>query len=357
MPPSTGHASATPDAPGSAETGFSFLVDLADMPASWWSAAENVDATRGRVFRDDGSTELAVDWIDYDHSANTGWIRFNDDAAASPRTYRIYPPVSGNATVAASATFGSDNAYDGSVAAYYPLDGDAVDRTSNSFDGTEEGAPTSGAAQVGDGYTFDGSTDAIDLGTRAWGLTTGYSLAAWVKTNSLAANSQIIAADKSLFPQNRNFQFRMTASGAVEFIRFDSGNAVVTQFNTSSTYDDNAWHFIVARFFGTGSEIRVDGAQDGSDSVSTNNNDSNIYTHMAARDSDDDGAADVEWLTGSIDEVHIHTDGRSADWWDYEYAQSNDNTLFWNGWTWNAPGGGAADDGAVMRRRYMMGAA
>ena len=41
------------------------------MPASFWSEVDTADGTKGRV-TDESNSELAVDWIGFDNSAETG---------------------------------------------------------------------------------------------------------------------------------------------------------------------------------------------------------------------------------------------------------------------------------------------
>ena len=61
--PSSGYGIATISNPDSALTDFTLMIDLSRMSASWWADAEDTDATRGRASKNDGTTELATDWI------------------------------------------------------------------------------------------------------------------------------------------------------------------------------------------------------------------------------------------------------------------------------------------------------
>src|SRR6056297_1214654 len=131
------HALATVTNPTSALTDFTLIVDLSTMPASWWSAVSTSDGTRGRVYKGDGTTRLACDWIDFDDTAETGLLRVLwSGTLASTGTQELWiePPVSGNDAVAADNTYGSDNAYDDDWEGYWP-DGGGSDRTENNNDG------------------------------------------------------------------------------------------------------------------------------------------------------------------------------------------------------------------------------
>src|SRR6056297_3267170 len=157
------HALATVTNPGSAQTDFTLIVDLADMPANWWSAVTSSDGTRGRVYKGDGSTRLAADWIDFDDTAETGLLRVLwSGTLASTGTQQLWiePPVSGNDAVAADNTYGSDNAYDDDWEGYYPFF-DLNDRTSNGRDLTahDDAAVETGSGPYGGQLDVDGTDD------------------------------------------------------------------------------------------------------------------------------------------------------------------------------------------------------
>jgi len=145
MPPSTTYDTATVLNPTSALTDFTLMVDLSRMSSAWWSAAESIDATNGRAAKDDG-TELACDWIDYTHGSpvGSGWLRVKWSgtlATSGTQVLRIYPPVTGNGTVAAGDALGSNNAYASDCTVHAPLNGNLTDRSGNGRDGVVSGSP------------------------------------------------------------------------------------------------------------------------------------------------------------------------------------------------------------------------
>lgn len=330
--PSTGYASATPDAPGNdGETGFTFIVDLSDMPASWWSTAENTDATRGRVYRNDGTTELAVDWIDYDDSTETGYVRFKDDMALSPTTYRIYPPVSGNSTVAASATYGSDNAYDSNWEGYWP-NGGGDDRTSNGNDGTANGGVTVGgvAGQTGDATDFDGTGDYIALsGGGSLDIGTSITVIAWADPDTVATNKYIFGAHNPGSPFNG---YALDCSSSTNF-RFWNGVGWGSS-NASSLTAAGGWFHVAATNNNTTTTFYSNGSAAGTASQA----DPGVYAGAKAIAARGDGA---NLFDGKLCHVQVHSTDRTAEWIDEEYKATNDNTAYWSddassGWTWTA---------------------
>ena len=159
--PETGYDLATITNPSGALTDFVLLVDLSRMSATF-KAAWNTSANGyGRAAKADG-TELACDWINLNHTAKTGLLRVKWTgtlASSGTQQIRIYPPSTDNAQYAHDDTYGSDNAYTNTIC-YYPLDGDATERSGNGHEMTISGA-VNVPALVGSGYDFDGIDDYI----------------------------------------------------------------------------------------------------------------------------------------------------------------------------------------------------
>lgn len=341
--PSTGYATATPDAPSNdGETGFTFIVDLSDMPTSWWSTAENTDATRGRVYRNDGTTELACDWIDYSDATETGFVRFKDDMAASPTTYRIYPPVSGNATVAASATYGSDNAYDANWLGYY-TDAASTDRTSNGADLTGTSITAGDATgQIGDATSYAGSPDRADQ-TASVNADEPFTLMAWIKPTAnnvpLSAGNQSTSSYHAITMNSNNLR-------ATTFDGTSTGNAGATL----DVVTDGNWHHGAAVFSADDKRsIIVDGTTKGTNTTSLTVTGIDRLTVGVTGDS-----TPASYFSGDIDEVQYHGVARSDEWIGEEYLQTNDNSAYWNGWTWNA-GSGSSIAPLIHYYRQQMG--
>lgn len=112
--PATTYDTATLVNPSSSLTDFALVVDLSRMSAAWWAAVDTTDGTKGRAAKDSGPTELACDWLDFDSVNETGWLRVKWSgtlASSGTQTLRVYPPQAANASVSASDTYGSNNAY------------------------------------------------------------------------------------------------------------------------------------------------------------------------------------------------------------------------------------------------------
>lgn len=346
--PATGYDTATVTNPSSALTDFTLMVDLSRMSSSWWAAVDTSDGTKGRAAIDSSETELATDWIDFDDSGETGWLRVKWSgtlASSGTQVLRIYPPQTANSSYAAGDTYGSDNAYDSDWLIYWTLDvGPANDRTGNGNDGTATGTFSDVTGQVDGAKAVTGSQRIAS--PEVTGFASGYTLMCWGKTTASAVGSLISSDDNVGGVGNRRWQFRFDSSGKIGFIRFDSSPSVVTNILSSGAENDGNWHHLAARFdSASGSDIFVDGSIDGSDSVTTANNNVSENIWACARKNTFD-----DTLSGSLDDVQVHTAPRSDAWVGSERSQTNDNAAFWGTWTWNDPASGNA---LLLRRRRM----
>lgn len=321
--PTTGYATATVTNPSSALTDFTLMVDLSRMPASWWAAVDTADGTKGRAATA-GGTELACDWIAFDNSGETGWLRVlwtGSLASSGTQVLRIYPPVAANASVAAGATYGQYAAYDASWPNYYP-DGGGTNRKTGTASTALGGVTVGGATgKTGAGTTFDGSNDGVNIGASV-GNDTTITLSAWVKTST--GNTSIIAKrDGTTY----GWQWLLGSTGKPS--TNTPGNLGVSA-NTAVT--DNAWHHVVMTTSGGVVTFYLDGNSDGSGNFTPT--DQTMDVCLGARWNVAPTVAAV--FAGILDDCQLHTAPRSAAWIAEEYAQTNDQAAFWGTWGWTA---------------------
>lgn len=330
------HALATVTNPSVSLTDFTLLIDLATMPASWWSTVDTSDGTKGRVYKGDGETELASDWINFDDDAETGLLRVKwSDTLATSGTQQVWiePPVSANASYAADDTYGSDNAYDGSWALYLPFEeasGIVYDRTGNSNDGTAAGTPGYGATgKVGAGIDFEhDDSDAFSVADSASMNVNGdITILAWVNPEAFTESLGHIVGGYSWGGGYAGYAFVIDNTGHITVWNGSGWQSAAGQITTGSL------QHIGYTNDGATNRYYISGAEDSTDSAGNPNS----YAGVRYIAADANGTQEYD---GILDEVQIHSAARSAAWIASEYAQSNNNETFWGEWGWVPASGG-----------------
>jgi hypothetical protein len=141
---------------------------------------------------------------------------------------------------------------------------------------------TYGTGKINNGLITNAPTSTSTLASAAvtLGLSTAYSWSVWVKCTG-TGNFQIMNKDNP-GASKRDYQIKID-NGKAGFIRFNTSNSVITNITGATSVNDGNWHHIVYVFNGAaGSRIYVDGntTPDASDSVTTNNNNSDAVTGM-----------------------------------------------------------------------------
>jgi hypothetical protein len=343
--PATTYDTATASNPSSALTDFTLMVDLSRMSSAWWSAVDTSDGTKGRAAKNDG-TELAVDWLDFDDSAETGWARVKwtgSLASSGTQIVRIYPPVSGNASVAASGTYGSDNAYNSDMLAYYP-DGGGTDRTSNGLDLTGAGGVDFGGAtgKVGAATDYDGSGD--EASTTASAIlnlpaTHDFALVFWANPDEVSSTAESIGWDGSDDLYLYVNDDVLGTGGARVFWR-DIGGSVISENGTDQTGNWGQYAFVSRA--ADDHEMYHNTASAGTSSGTGTTGPFSSFGVSPGSPS----------YNGQMDELMLLSAAPSSAWLSHEYDQTNDNATFWGTWT-NVP----VASGGNRRRRLILGAA
>ncbi len=342
MAPATGYGTATITNPSGALTDFSLMIDLSTMHADWWTEQNDADGTKGRAYKNDGTTELAVDWIDFNGAGETGWLRVKWSgtlASSGTQIIRIYPPHSGNASVAAGDAFGSDNAYDASWMLYLPPAG-GNDRTSNANNGTASGGVSVGGSSgpFGPATTFDGDDDLItvtddptlDVGTG------DFSLFVWAETVAGTAGG-LIEKGGAFVSVPGYVLYNTTPTGG--FTRtWDNPDDIFISFAVSQ----DTWTHIAMTCDRDGNQQNyIDGSAGNSGNMSAVDTLDNAIDFLI-------GKYDLGFWEGDMGEVQLHKTLRSAAWVGEEHAQTDDQSAFWGTWGWTAAAGGGI---VILRRR------
>ena len=339
--PTTTYDIATATNPSSALTDFTFIVDLSTMSAAWWAEVDTSDGTKGRASKSDGTTELACDWIDFDSTAETGFLRVKWSgslASTGTQVIRIYPPVAANVSVAAADTYGSNNAYDAGWEGYYPVYGDSSTTLSDRTSHGEDGTLTTGVSFSGDKLVFASSNSGVKL-MSSKPLDGGSAF-----TIIVTANATNVDADRGLFYTDRH------ASGEPLLLWLDNaGTDHVAAWITAGSSTGGLYagavvaaetEYDIALTWSQANDVSrmyIDGIQDTTGSFP------NTSTTAALNASDSANytiGSSLKKFLGTMCNIQVHSVERSAAWVAEEYSQTSDNATFWGTWTWTAGTGG-----------------
>lgn len=337
--PTTGYATATPDNPTAALTDFTLLVDLSTMPASWWAEVDTTDPTKGRAAIDSSEVELACDWIDFDDTGETGWLRVKWTgtlATSGTQTIRIYPPVAANASVSAGDTYGRYAAYDSSWTGYWPMH-DGNDRTASGNNLTATGVSLGNATLIGGATDFELSSSHYCTHGNDSGGATAITMMSWFNAETITgtgANSQDIYSEN--YDAN-SFKLRQYIDGSKYCAQWRDGTPGTTATLTGGTTLSTGVAYHGAAVFDSAADSHASYLNGSLDGTSTTVVGALTVSHggsfLGAQ------RAILRFFDGIIDEVQIHAAARSAEWIAQEYLQTNDQASFWSTWTWNAGGG------------------
>lgn len=345
--PNTTYDTATILNPSSDLTDFTLLIDLSRMSSEWWAAVNTSDATKGRAAKND-MTELATDWIDFDDTGETGWLRVKWSGTLSSsgtQILRVYPPVSTNSSYSSSDTYGSDNAYSSNFLIYYP-DAGGGDRTANGNDALSYvGGITAGgtAGKTGSATEWDGSDDSIYIPKLLSGATavtimvwinvqtTGDSGILWVGTHA-GGRPFGFWHDYEPHPTNDRLAYLITNSLGTQT---GPGTTLYSNGNVSR----NVWNHVCITFNASDSpspsvRLYINGAHDKTDFHSS------AITEIATTTLDH-GLGSVgpsgNLMDGSMCEFFLSSSPIHDDYINLEYEQGNDQSNFWGTWANNPP--------------------
>lgn len=196
---------------------------------------------------------------------------------------------------------------------YYKFEGNVNDSSGQGNNATGTSLSYTSAGWYASGGTFNGSTTLVNMPSTNYSIATGYTITAWIKTNTSRVSSmQIVCKDKVNYgaANRRDFQFRVDGTGApgvagkVRFARFSNNTTLVSNFASTGTVNTGNWVHVAAVFDNAvGSKIYINGVQDGSDSVTTNNQNStdSVIRIGSTEEGASSGIANV--FSGNTDEV------------------------------------------------------
>ena len=216
------------------------------------------------------------------------------------------------------------------LVAYYPFNGNANDQSGNGHHGTVNGATLTADRQSSSdqAYSFDGTNDYIEVpdNDQLDGMTSGLSLAAWLKTSSTQSQFVIskagIVRTGSITDDVYHLGFKLCCSssfssqvdGAIQGIVVDKRQldfASMYIAGSSKVVTDGNWHHVAFIWDKPNFKIYVDGQEVSNlvyyDNKSTNSESLNSSVTTTLRIG---GGMDL--FSGSIDEVRIYNRALNA---------------------------------------------
>ena len=197
--------------------------------------------------------------------------------------------------------------------AYYKLDGNANDSTSNGNNGTWSGTEAYEYGPYGIAGSFNGSSSYINIPSAIYSSITGpFTLSAWVKTTSSGSYKIIIGMGGVNGVAAKGLSMWMDSSGVL-YASWGNGSTE-NYWNVSATTSINTgdWFHVAITVDGLTNPVvkgYVNGVAEGSGSTGTDSISFDTSFTIGARDM---GGTVASYWDGSIDQVRIFSSALSA---------------------------------------------
>lgn len=332
--------------PGSTLTDFTHIIDVSQLSAAWKAAVQS-DGGDIRITKEDGTTELPYDLIDWAYNAGspTGHIRCKYTGSLLNTTTQkplVWCDYTLGTAVAydANETYGSDNAYNSGWWAYWPLH-DLDDRTANARTLIKTAALTMGgvSGQVTPATDFDGTNDWCRY-VATWGAdTTDISVLYWQHLATADVGADGVFGSEGASASNDNIR---GLAWSDTNLYFDYGNTSTGRESASYTSYLDKWSHVACVSEGAGGSFKgiyFDGSVAASDTGSSDGpsgiTGKDFFVGRAYQS--------LYKFNGSLNDFQVHQVRRTADWIAEEFAQTNNNATYWGTWT-NTTAGGATEE-------------
>jgi len=311
-------------------TDFPVYVDLSDLPSEFWNTVANGGGDI-RVFKSDGTTELAREVVFCDTSTDTGELhfKFTGTLSGSVDTVVQIHADGTSSDYAPTDTYGRNNVWvSGYKLVHHMQNTSATDSTSNGLSGTLVSMDSSNVVTgklSGKGYDFDGTADYVTRGTDDAVLdfgSTAFNISFWLNSD---INSPHILSKKladvdggyEIFDVAGTTSFRIRQSGANK----DYNKASLI----ASTDGWTLYHFVGSP--ATGGDIYKNGslvalsADAGTYTSIQNTANPFMYGRAEARG----------YYNGKMDELRVYSGALlSTDWITTEYNNQNSPSTFYS---------------------------
>jgi len=319
-------------------TDFPVYVDLSDMNATFWSTVANGGGDI-RIFKSDGTTELAREVVSCDTSGETGELHFKYTGTLSSSVdTEIQIHADGSSSdYAVGATYGRNNVWSGYDGVWHTNESSGTRYSatgSNNF--TDNNTVTSATGKVGTSASFASANEEYLSGVfadlNAYG-TGSFSISMWINLIDVTS----VSLFRNWYTTNQtpnNVQYNTgVVSGQLNHFIYQQNKTAPesTSLDGSSTISTNTWYNVVLVRESNVSKFYLNASIDG---TSASNN---INVTKSGNTTTIGGALpeDISYTNGKIDEVKIIGSALSADWITTEYNNQNSPSTFY---TATAPG-------------------
>ncbi len=330
---------------GSTLTDFPVYVDLSNLPAAFFANVQS-DGDDIRITSSNGTTELPYELVSLDASGApscatncTGELHFKASSisSSSDTTFYIYYGNVAATGYAITDTYGAENVWTNGYAGVWHLEetsGVHYDSTANNNDGTNSGSNQNVAGKMGIANDFDKIDDYIDLGSGS-GIdnifAAGGTISAWIEPDGQGENGYGYIVSKATGANDDN--------GWVFMLDYDR-MGFSSSWNTQQGYWDtvsnvntyNSFSHVVVTYSSTSSANDASMYLNGAAISIKNDYEPAITIQDDAASSARIGnkiASTDRTFDGTIDEVRLSTEIRSADWIAAEYSNQNTPNSFY----------------------------
>lgn len=222
------------------------------------------------------------------------------------------------------------------IAVYH--DSSWSDSTSNYYNLTVSGTPTSATGQIGDCMNFDGSGDGDYVYNNSfYDVSTGantYTIECWMDVDASGVADRyagvMIAPEAAtgngmlLYPLNMPDNFQSV-------INDDVGESVMTSTTTGQL---NQWYYLANKFNSVSGSLRINTTEEST--YSGQSHDFTDLTETVLELGRNVINAPDDWLDGQLDEIRISSIERNNSWLNASFHNQNQSTHLGNFLTWGA---------------------
>jgi hypothetical protein len=216
-------------------------------------------------------------------------------------SFLINPYIYADASVCISPLISTSD-----LQVYYKFDGNSSDSSGSGNTGSATDI-TYSSGKFDDAAVFNGTSAFVRMPSKDYSASTSFTLTAWIKTTG-TTEQHIITRDKvNMSPSSNNrrcWQFRIDAStGVLRAVRFQNNTTVLSNFASTASVNDGNWHHVAMVFDNAvGTKIYIDGSVDGSDALTTNNNNVSDSQPVVGAIQGGTGGVEISFFNGMIDE-------------------------------------------------------